>query len=476
MLDGQNLGAEVTSPPYQLVWDTRTAPDGTRTLTAVARDAAGNVAVSPAVSVTVDNPPGIPRGIFSSTPAGDPVPSDVLANPLIEGVTIRAPWPTIELAEGVYDWSYLDTEIARAAAAGKQILLRVPSGGLNTPQWVFDAGVQTFSFVDDNPFHDTYNTTVSIPVFWDPIFLEKKTRFIGAVGERFAAVPAVVLISSSCANATTDDWNVPRTETDVENWLALDYTSAKLIEACTAIIDATMAAFPDRLALMAVGRNGNRLDPDPDYVARSVASSARTAYPDRFVVQKNSLSARTPDPATTTSLGAWQIVFDSQPDVAGQMLWFVTNDPNCRMNGQVTPCDPATMLEQAVTVGVHYGMQYQEIYQRDILNPGLADVIRYAADVLAPPTAPTDLTAIAVSASAVTLSWTPSVDRVGVTGYNVFRDGALIVTTTTSGYQDLELSPWTRYTYEVSAVDATGNESRRTAVSVTTQPPGRQKK
>ena len=38
MLDGANLGAEDTTAPYSIVWDTTTAPNGPHTLTAVARD------------------------------------------------------------------------------------------------------------------------------------------------------------------------------------------------------------------------------------------------------------------------------------------------------------------------------------------------------------------------------------------------------------------------------------------------------
>src|SRR3989441_1566223 len=47
-LDGANLGAEVTSAPYTLSWNTATASNGLHTLTAVARDPAGNNATNPA--------------------------------------------------------------------------------------------------------------------------------------------------------------------------------------------------------------------------------------------------------------------------------------------------------------------------------------------------------------------------------------------------------------------------------------------
>jgi hyaluronate lyase len=54
-LDGADLGAEDTSSPYSITWNTTTASDGGHTLTAVARDAAGNTTTSSSVSVTVDN-------------------------------------------------------------------------------------------------------------------------------------------------------------------------------------------------------------------------------------------------------------------------------------------------------------------------------------------------------------------------------------------------------------------------------------
>ena len=54
-LDGTDLGAEDTSAPYSLPWDTRTASNGSHTLTAVARDPAGNTATSAPVTITVSN-------------------------------------------------------------------------------------------------------------------------------------------------------------------------------------------------------------------------------------------------------------------------------------------------------------------------------------------------------------------------------------------------------------------------------------
>jgi hypothetical protein len=54
-LDGGNLGAEVTAQPYSINWDTRAVADGSHSLTAAARDAAGNSTTSTPVAVTVTN-------------------------------------------------------------------------------------------------------------------------------------------------------------------------------------------------------------------------------------------------------------------------------------------------------------------------------------------------------------------------------------------------------------------------------------
>ena len=57
-LDGTSIGAEDTATPYSMSWDTTTVANGSHTLTAVARDSAGNTTTSTAVVVTVSNAGG----------------------------------------------------------------------------------------------------------------------------------------------------------------------------------------------------------------------------------------------------------------------------------------------------------------------------------------------------------------------------------------------------------------------------------
>jgi hypothetical protein len=71
-LDGANLGAEDTAAPYSVSWNTTAATNGSHTLTACARDAAGNQTTSSPITVTVSN---------TTTPP----PSGILAFPSAEG-------------------------------------------------------------------------------------------------------------------------------------------------------------------------------------------------------------------------------------------------------------------------------------------------------------------------------------------------------------------------------------------------------
>ncbi|MDP8910556.1 MAG: hypothetical protein M3M94_00625 [Actinomycetota bacterium] len=91
-----------------------------------------------------------------------------------------------------------------------------------------------------------------------------------------------------------------------------------------------------------------------------------------------------------------------------------------------------------------------------------------AADTTAP-NAPGSLTGQALSGPKVSLSWAAASDNVGVAGYRIFRDGAVVGTTTGTSYTDASVASSTSYTYAVRAYDAAGNVSAASnAVTVTT--------
>jgi Big-like domain-containing protein/exo-rhamnogalacturonan lyase-like protein len=68
LLDGANLGIEDTASPYSVTWNTATASNGSHTVSARARDAAGNSSTA-SVTVTVNNPDTTPPTVSISAPA-----------------------------------------------------------------------------------------------------------------------------------------------------------------------------------------------------------------------------------------------------------------------------------------------------------------------------------------------------------------------------------------------------------------------
>ncbi|MCI0347851.1 MAG: Ig-like domain-containing protein, partial [Acidobacteriales bacterium] len=68
-LDGSPLGAEDTTAPYSITWNSNTATAGPHTLSARARDGAGNLATSAVVNVTVVPPDTTPPVVGMTAPA-----------------------------------------------------------------------------------------------------------------------------------------------------------------------------------------------------------------------------------------------------------------------------------------------------------------------------------------------------------------------------------------------------------------------
>jgi chitodextrinase len=92
------------------------------------------------------------------------------------------------------------------------------------------------------------------------------------------------------------------------------------------------------------------------------------------------------------------------------------------------------------------------------------------------PSAPSGLAASNITPSGLTLTWGASSDDVGVTGYQVVRNGTVIATPTGTTYTDSGLTAHTTYTYVVRAVDAaanvSGDSNTITPTTLDTPPPG----
>jgi glutamine amidotransferase PdxT len=193
LLDGATLGAEDTGAPFAATWDTATSLNGSHTLTAVARDAAGNRTTSAPITVTVANSTAdtTPPTVVITTPANGAtvagsvqVTADASDNVAVSGVQFyldgvslgaentAAPyantWDTNATANGAHAL----TAVARDAAGNSTTSVAIQVTVSNTQQ-VQSAPVVTIT----NP---TSGATVS-----GTVNIAASVSNMSAVGVRF---------------------------------------------------------------------------------------------------------------------------------------------------------------------------------------------------------------------------------------------------------------------------------------------------
>lgn len=90
--------------------------------------------------------PARPTLAANDPPQANPacVPSRTMdatwGDPGIQGLFLRLDWNELNPAHGVYDWSLVDREFAKAVRYGKTVTLGIRVGGNSIPDWVFATG------------------------------------------------------------------------------------------------------------------------------------------------------------------------------------------------------------------------------------------------------------------------------------------------------------------------------------------------
>ena len=109
-------------------------------------------------------------------------------------------------------------------------------------------------------------------------------------------------------------------------------------------------------------------------------------------------------------------------------------------------------------------------YVEDV-NGTVAGVYPFLVNDSEAPSVPSGLLASNITDRSLALSWGAARDNVGVTAYQIFRNGVLLGTSNVTTFLDTGLNPATAYGYTVLALDAAGNQSAKsTTLNVSTKP------
>ena len=123
-LDGELLSVGDPTPPYSIAWNTTTVSSGAYTITAVARDIAGNQTTSTAVNVTVNNsvPPDDPSLVGQWTaPISLPI---VSVNAMLFHTGDVLIWDGFEFGGNAWVWDSVTRSFDGGAKCKQSILLR----------------------------------------------------------------------------------------------------------------------------------------------------------------------------------------------------------------------------------------------------------------------------------------------------------------------------------------------------------------
>lgn len=201
------------------------------------------------------------------------------------------------------------------------------------------------------------------------------------------------------------------------------------------------------------------------YFLRSVAAGVESANSNTLNVNTLDVTAPSvPSGLSATSVGptGFTLNWSASSDNVGVTAYEVFRDG--------TSLGTTTATSMAVT-GLTQGQIYaMTVRARDAAANWSAQssVLNVQTTDTSAPSVPTGLGASSVSLASFTLTWSASTDNVGVTAYEVFRDGVSQGTTTGLSKAITGLAANTAYSMKVRARDAAGNWSAQSAAYVVT--------
>ncbi|MBI3650963.1 MAG: beta-galactosidase [Acidobacteria bacterium] len=318
-----------------------------------------------------------PKGLYCSCPPtstrSHSVLPEVAAKDFVDGILIRIGWSDLEPVEGSPTWTLLDNELELARQAGKKVTLAVVNGPA-APAWLTTKGAKMFSYT-------FRGGATALPVPWDEIYLSAWTSFVARLGARYQNNANITLVHITHSTSNGFEMQLPFSPIDQQAWQQIGYTEQRLIDSWKTVVDAFASAFP-----------ASPLDVEvhpvlgSDLVAQGVVTYGQAQWGTRFGVfagwwsQKNAASVypgmfRLIQAAATQSFSAIQMVASH------------TQTPDDFGDGGIF---------KAAELALDTGVQYQEVWNSDILNSALEPLMREINNAAPVPSVPPALVAVQI--------------------------------------------------------------------------------
>ena len=391
-----------------------------------------------------------------------------LTNPLVQGIALRTHWNRVEPHEHAnaddFYWDYLDEGVRLAAERGKKVSISVQAG-VETPQWVYDAGAPVFMVTEQfgySAITDGVTTAGSTTVrsagdtaAWDPDASEGLQIFGGSI----PAGATIIRVNSSSsvtisAPATQSARGVAITTAMIEPMpLPWDPVFQQKWGAFVQALGARYGNNPN-VSYVTMGGPGRRREAyfcftpyDMDYFINTLGGLPNWERGVKWIIDQYGaafpntpflLAMANPIPTdegddtldSVVAYGAAQypgnhfgvmscgLQYPGGPDPASNgSQWIPFLSPTstvgyCFYGPQGPYTDPDTgrfMLDLGLERGFNFGAHFIEVYaidwSLDVLDPVLAAWGTILTRIPSIPIPPTGLTATTGSSSTINLAW-----------------------------------------------------------------------
>lgn len=323
-------------------------------------------------------------GIFILNAANSPISISQYDHSFIDGGVARTKWEDLEPVPGVFNWSFLDNEIATAKSVGKKLSIAI----LRQPSWLVDSlNADSYLAVDYNVYHSTYLDTFQYAVKYDRVVINRYKILMDSLAERYSNNSNIAYfhIFSSISN------DLPITVADeTPYYQAVFYNPDTLINRLKELTRYYMNLFPTiplwnspdaiRFEKDATGLPKN-------YVAKAFMDWGAVTYPKRFGVWREDLSGCVIVTAEKTDTH-WYVMSEHSCRNGSQMVWNTQDGPsrmnNCNMTlKDDSPESKVFVLDSAINAGLSINMRYYEIYSIDLRDTDLQVILQVLHDRIA---------------------------------------------------------------------------------------------